>query len=222
MNKQNLRILIIASAAAAVLAGCSGFGASSRGASFFVTSTNPGQGGNLGGLAGADAHCEKLASAVGWGGKGWHAYLSTQATGGAPAVNARDRIGNGPWVNGKGVVIAQNLAELHGTNNINTQTALMETGQEVPTKSPPGNQHDIMTGSLPDGTAMPADKDGTCSNWTSSGAGGAMVGHVNRTGTNPDPVANVSWNSSHVTPGCGMPDLARVGGAGLLYCFATR
>lgn len=221
MKKQNLRLLIIASAAAAALAGCSGYAVPGRGASFFVTSANPGQGGNLGGLAGADAQCEKLATAAGWGGKGWHAYLSTQATPGTPAVNARDRIGSGPWVNAKGTVIAHNLAELHGSNNLNQQTGLTETGEEVPTKSP-GNQHDIMTGSQPDGTAVPPGRDASCSNWTSSGAGGAMVGHVNRGGTNPDPVANVSWNSSHLTPGCGMPDLARVGGAGLMYCFATR
>lgn len=221
MKKQNLGILIVASAAAAVLAGCSGFAVPGRGASFFVTSANPGQGGDLGGLAGADAHCEKLATAAGWGGKGWHAYLSIQAAGGAPAVNARDRIGNGPWVNAKGVVIAHNVAELHGSNNLNPQTGLTDTGEEVPAKSP-GNKHDIMTGSQPDGTAMPPGKDATCSNWTSSGQGGAMVGHVNRTGTASDPVARASWNSSHITPGCSMPDLAKVGGAGFLYCFATR
>jgi hypothetical protein len=221
MQQRNLRIVIIAGAAAAALAGCSGFGSFSRGASFFVTSTNPGKGGDLGGLAGADAHCAKLASAAGLGDRGWHAYLSTQASGSQAAIDARDRIGNGPWVNVKGVVIAHNLAELHGSNNLNKETGLMENGEPVPSTSP-GNKHDIMTGSRPDGTAMPAGRDATCGNWTSSDAGGAMVGHINRTGTNPDPVANASWNSSHITPGCSMPALARVGGAGLLYCFATR
>ncbi len=221
MQKRNLRIVIIAGAALTALAGCAGLGAMGRGPSFFVTSANPGKGGDLGGLAGADAHCTRLALAAGLGDKGWRAYLSTQATGGQSAVNARDRIGNGPWSNVKGVVIARDLAELHGNNNLNRETGLMETGAPVPSTSP-GNQHDIMTGSRPDGTALPAGKDATCSNWTSGGAGGAMVGHVNRGGTNPDPVANASWNSSHITPGCGMPDLARVGGAGLLYCFATR
>ena len=217
MKKQDLRLLIIASAAAAALAGCSGYAGLGRGASFFVTSANPGQGGNLGGLAGADAQCEKLASAAGWGGKGWHAYLSTQATPGTPAVNARDRIGSGPWVNAKGTVIAHNLAELHGTNALNQQSGLTETGEEVP-----GNKHDIMTGSQPDGTAVPPGRDATCTNWSSSDAGGVTVGHVNRGGTNPDPVANVSWNSSHITPGCSMAALARTGGAGMFYCFATR
>ncbi len=224
MQSQFSRTLVAASVAAAAVAGCSGFGSPGtpgKNASFFITSSNPGQGGNLGGLAGADAHCEKLAAAAGLGGKGWHAYLSTQASGSEPALDARDRIGSGPWTNTKGVVIANNVAELHGANNLNQQTGLTETGQEVPTKSP-GNKHDIMTGSRPDGTALAPGRDATCSNWTSGGQGGAMVGHFNRTGTNPDPVANASWNSSHITPGCGMPDLARVGGAGLLYCFATR
>lgn len=221
MQKRNLRIGIIAGAVAATLVGCAGFGSAGKGASFFVTSSNPGKGGDLGGLAGADAHCERLAVAAGLGNRGWHAYLSTQASASAPAVNARDRIGNGPWVNVKGVVIASDLAQLHGNNNLNRETGLMENGAEVPTTRP-GNKHDIMTGSRPDGTAMPPDKDATCGNWTSSGTGGAMVGHVNRTGTNPDPVANTSWNSSHVTPGCSMPALDSVGGGGLLYCFATR
>ena len=189
---------------------------------FFITSANPGQGGNLGGLAGADALCERLATAAGVGGRNWHAYLSTQATGGAAAVNARDRIGKGPWTNAKGVVIAKDLAELHGKNNISKETALTESGAVVPATGDPVNKHDIMTGSQPDGTAMPAGRDATCSNWTSGDQGGAMVGHHNRDGINPDPVANVSWNSSHITPGCSMPALERVGGAGLLYCFAAR
>jgi hypothetical protein len=224
------RTLIAAGVAAAALIGCSTMGSpgtsasSGKTGSFFITSTNPGKGGDLGGLAGADAQCTKLAAAAGLGDKGWRAYLSTQATGGAPAVNARDRIGNGPWVNVKGEPIAKDLAELHGNNNnIKRETALDETGAMLPTIPPDTvNKHDIMTGSKPDGTAMPPDKDATCSNWTSSDQGGAMVGHENRTGTNPDPVANASWNSSHMTPGCSIPALASVGGAGLIYCFATK
>jgi hypothetical protein len=217
-----LRSIIIGGVAAAGLAGCSSLQAPSPPTTFFITSTNPGQAGNLGGLSGADAYCEKLASAAGVGGRNWRAYLSTQATGGAAAVNARDRIGKGPWTNAKGVVIARNLAELHGNNNVNKETALTETGAVVPATGDPVNKHDIMTGSMPDGTAMPPGRDATCSNWTSSGQGGAMSGHHNRGGTNPDPVANVSWNSSHISPGCSMPELVRVGGAGLFYCFAAR
>jgi hypothetical protein len=218
---RNSRIVIAGGIAAAVLAGCAAT-MSGPPTTFFVTSANPTQSGNLGGLAGADAICEKLASAVGAGGRNWRAYLSTQEAPGAPAVNARDRIGKGPWTNAKGVVIAKDLTQLHGNNNINKETALTERGEVVPASGDPVNKHDIMTGSRPDGTAMPPGKDATCSNWTSSDQGGAMVGHHNRGGTNPDPVANVSWNSSHITPGCSMPALARVGGAGLLYCFAAR
>lgn len=222
MNQRLVRNVFIAGAAATVLIGCSGMRMPGTHTSFFITSANPGQGGDLGGLAGADALCERLAVAAGIGQRNWRAYLSTQASGGAAAVNARDRIGNGPWVNARGVVIAHNLAELHGNNNLNKETALTETGAVVPARPDPENKHDIMTGSQPNGTAMPPGSDATCSNWTSSNAGGAMVGHHNRAGTNPDPVAKVSWNSSHITPGCSMPALARVGGAGLLYCFAVR
>ena len=219
MKLKIARILILGGIAAAVLAGCAGMSNPSNPTTFFVTSANPGKGGDLGGLAGADAFCEKLASAAGIGGRNWRAYLSTQ---GAGAANARDRIGKGPWTNSKGVVIANDLAQLHGQNNISKETALTEAGAVVPARPDPVNQHDIMTGSRPDGTAMPADKDATCSNWTSSTTGGAMVGHHNRNGTGSDPVANTSWNSSHITPGCNMPDLARVGGAGFFYCFAAK
>ncbi len=223
MKPKLLRNTIALGIAAAALASCS-TNLSGPPTTFFITSVNPGQAGNLGGLAGADAHCEKLAAAAGVGGRNWRAYLSAQATSGAPAVNARDRIGKGPWTNAKGVVIAKDLAELHGTNQINRETALTETGAIVPARvaGDAENKHDIMTGSRPDGTAMPPGRDATGSNWTSSGQGGAMVGHHNRGGTNPDPVANVSWNSSHITPGCDMPSLVRVGGAGLFYCFAAR
>ena len=223
MNLNPLRIVIASSVATALLASCSTTPPSPP-TTFFITSVNPGQAGNLGGLAGADAYCEKLASAAGVGGRNWRAYLSTQTSAAGPAVNARDRIGKGPWTNAKGVVIAKDLAELHGQNNINRQTALTETGQVVPASADGDreNKHDILTGSKPDGTAMPPGRDATCSNWTSSGQGGAMVGHHNRGGINPDPVANVSWNSSHITPGCDMPSLVKVGGAGLFYCFAAR
>jgi hypothetical protein len=220
MNKKFLRVFMLAGAAAS-LGSCAYMGAPA-GPSFFVTSSNPGRAGDLGGLAGADAYCQRLAASAGLGHRNWRAYLSTQAEGGAQAVNARDRIGQGPWTNTKGVVVARDLAELHGTNNINKETALTETGAVVPARPDPVNKHDIMTGSQPDGTAMPPGRDATCRNWTSSSEGGAMVGHHNRAGTNPDPVANVSWNSSHITPGCNMPALERVGGAGLFYCFAAR
>ena len=224
MNQRLVRNFFIAGASAglAALIGCSAMRTPGTPTTFFITSANPGKGGDLGGLAGADALCERLALAAGISARNWRAYLSTQASGGAAAVNARDRIGNGPWLNARGVVVAQNLAELHGTNNLNKETALTETGAVVPARPDPETKHDIMTGSQPDGTAMPPGKDATCSNWTSSNEGGAMVGHHNRAGTNPDPVAKVSWNSSHITPGCSMPALAQVGGAGLLYCFAVR
>ena len=221
MNQRVLFKVVVAGLAAAGLASCASFFDPKSQTSFFVTSANPGKGGDLGGLAGADALCTSLATAAGFGDKGWKAYLSTQATGGAQAVNARDRIGNGPWVNSKGVVVAYNSAELHGTNNLNLQTALTDKGTMVSVRPGP-NHHDIMTGSAPDGTALPPGRDATCNNCTSGGQGGAMVGHVDRTGINPNPIANISWNSSHITPGCSMPDLARVGGAGLFYCFATK
>lgn len=193
--------------------------------SFFVTSANPGQGADLGGIAGADRHCQALAQASGMAGAGsktWHAYLSAPATAGSPQVDARDRIGNGPWINAKGVVVAHNLAELHGTNNINKDTALDERGNRIKVRGDTPNQHDILTGSNADGTLATQAPDSTCKGWTSSTEGSALVGHVDRTGINPDPVRNASWNSSHGTPGCSNQALARVGGGGLLYCFATR
>ena len=167
MKLNRPRVLVLAGVAAAVVAGCAAT-RSGPPITFFITSVNPAQSGNLGGLAGADATCEKLASAVGAGGRNWHAYLSTQEAAGAPAVNARDRIGKGPWTNAKGVVIAKDLAELHGRNNINKETGLTEKGEVVPaTGDRAVNKHDILTGSKPDGTAMPPGRDATCSNWTS-------------------------------------------------------
>ena len=195
--------------------------AQSSAMTFFVTSVGSGKGADFGGLQGADKHCQSLAAAAGAGAKTWHAYLSTQASGGSPAVNARDRIGKGPWQNAKGVVVAKDVAELHGTNNLNKQTALTEKGDVVPDSSTPPNKHDILTGSQPDGTAFAAGEDKTCGNWTKSGEGSAIVGHHNRAGLDTSPPA-VSWNSSHPTKGCSDDALKSTGGAGLLYCFAVN
>jgi hypothetical protein len=193
--------------------------------SFFITSTGVGKGADLGGLAGADRHCQTLAQAAGAGGKTWHAYLSTQAADGQPAVNAKDRIGKGPWTNAKGVVIAKDVAELHGKNNLTKQTALTEKGEINNGRGDKPNKHDILTGSQPDGTAFPPGKDMTCGNWTKSGAGAAMLGHADREGLRDDAESH-SWNSSHPSRGpgggCSQPDLVSTGGAGLLYCFAAN
>jgi hypothetical protein len=195
--------------------------AQSSSMTFFVTSVGSGKGADFGGLAGADKHCQSLAAAAGAGSKTWHAYLSTQASGSTPAVNAKDRIGKGPWQNAKGVVVAKDVAELHGTNNLNKETALTEKGEVVPDSSTPPNKHDILTGTQPDGTAFPAGEDKTCGNWTKSGDGSAIVGHHNRAGLDTSPPA-MSWNSSHPTRGCSDDALKSTGGAGLLYCFAIN
>jgi len=190
---------------------------------FFITSTSGPSGANFGGLEGADKHCQTLAEKAGAGAKTWRAYLSTQAVGGATAVNAKDRIGKGPWVNAKGVQIAASVEDLHSPNNkIAAETLVAENGRLIPSRFYTVNQHDILTGSKADGTAFPPDKDMTCGNWTKSGDGSAMVGHHDRNGTNPDPVANVSWNSSHKSAGCSDAALAKTGSAGYLYCFATN
>jgi hypothetical protein len=185
--------------------------------SFFVTSVGVGKGADLGGLAGADKHCQALAAAVGAGAKTWRAYLSTQ---GAGAVNARDRIGKGPWVNAKGVVVAKDVAELHGTNNLTKQTALTEKGDINNGRGDTPNRHDILTGSQPDGSAYPPDKDMTCKNWTSGTEGSAMLGHADRLGLREDDASH-SWNSSHPSRGCNQDGLRSTGGDGLLYCFAA-
>src|SRR5215472_9333471 len=192
--------------------------------SFFVTSVGIGKGGDLGGLAGADAHCQKLAAAVGGGGKTWRAYLSTQARPGAAAVNARDRIGQGPWYNSKRVPIAENLAELNGDtielarlgSNLFKQSALNEKGEVINGAGDTPNTHDMLTGSRTDGRAYTDSTDHTCNNWTSSSTGAAQVGHSDRTGG-----GNTSWNSAHPTRGCSQDDLVSTGGVGLFYCFAT-
>lgn len=215
-------------AAIALVAGCGAMRSSSTGGNpmgFFITSTNPGRGGDLGGLAGADRFCQSLAASAGAGSKTWRAYLSTAAMNGQPAVNARDRIGGGPWANAKGVVVAASVADLHSANaKVGKETSLTEKGEVVSGFGDPVNRHDILTGSRPDGTvAVPEPgKDTTCGNWTRSDGGSAIVGHHDHKGTNPDPVANASWNSSHGTRGCSLDQLKMSGSAGLLYCFATN
>jgi len=195
---------------------------------FFVTSTGPGKGADLGGLEGADRHCQSLATAAGAGKRTWHAYLSTQASGGLSDpkfVNARDRIGAGPWQNIMGAVIAKNVDELHSTaNNVTKQTALNEKGEVVNGRTEKPNKHDILTGTRPDGTAFPGAPfpDMTCGNWTKSGTeGSAMLGHHDRAGPIDSPWAT-SWNSSHPTRGCDPDGLRSTGGEGLLYCFAVK
>jgi hypothetical protein len=186
---------------------------------FLVTSVGSGNGADLGGLEGADRHCQTLAAAAGAGAKQWRAYLSTQGQG---AVNARDRIGRGPWRNSKGVVIAKDVEELHGTNNLTKQTALTEKGDLVKGRGDTPNMHDILTGSQADGRAFTGAEDMTCGNWTRSGTeGGAMLGHHDRMGTG-DPATAQSWNAAHRSRGgCSQEALRGTGGAGLFLCFAT-
>jgi len=186
---------------------------------FFVTSKGIGRGGDLGGLAGADAHCQALAKAEGAGDHTWRAYLSTMATRTEPAVNARDRIGSGPWYNSGGVLIAANLAQLHGPNSgINKENAVTERLDPVNGAGDTPNVHDMLTGSRPDGTAFDGGGDLTCNNWTSGSQGRAQVGHHDRTGQGE---GASSWNSAHASSGCSQRDLESTGGAGLFYCFAV-
>lgn len=215
------RIWILAGLGSALLASCAQFGAPANPMSFFVTSANPGKGADFGGLAGADRHCQVLAEAAGAGGKTWRAYLSTTAASGAPAVNARDRIGRGPWQNANGVVVARSVDDLHGANNLNKQTALTERGAVVSGRGDAVNVHDILTGSMPDGRASSAANDTTCGNWTRGGEGSALVGHHDRMGLRDDEPSR-SWNSSHGSRGCSMEALRASGGGGLLYCFAAN
>ena len=190
--------------------------------SFFITSVGIGKGADLGGLEGADRHCQQLAQAVGAGAKIWHAYLSTQ---GPNAVNAKDRIGKGPWMNSKGVVVAKDVTELHGANNLTKQTVLTEKGDVNNGRGDTPNRHDVLTGTQADGTAFTGTDDRTCKNWTSSTQGAAMLGHADRMGLRDDD-ASKSWNSSHPSRGpdggCSQADLRSTGGDGLLYCFATN
>jgi hypothetical protein len=210
---------------ATVLTACGAMGSSSGSKNdlgFFVTSANPGKGGDLGGVAGADKYCQTLASAVGAGDKTWRAYLSTQPSGGTPGTNARDRIGKGPWKNAKGVVVATDVANLHSAdNNLNKQTALTEKGDVVNGRGDTPNTHDMLTGSQPDGTFIAGDANSTCGNWTMSSGGAAMVGHHDRMGLN-ESAPMKSWNSSHQTRGCSLDELKTTGSGGLFYCFAAN
>lgn len=231
---RNTKLWIGLAAGGVALAGCAGMGGQPgpQNMTFFVTSAGPagaGNGtGNLGGLTGADAHCQKLAAAAGAGNRTWRAYLSTQASamGAADGVNARDRIGTGPWQNANGVVIARSVDDLHSANNnITKQTAVDERGRLVNGRGDNPNDHDMLTGSRADGTAFASggpNTDMTCGNWTKGGAdGSAMLGHHDRMGPAVVPWAQ-SWNSSHISAGCDSPKLRATGGAGLFYCFATN
>lgn len=225
MNRTT-RCALWMSVALASLAGSASVEAQSPSMSFFITSVGSGKGGDLGGLEGADRHCQNLAQAAGAGARTWRAYLSTQAAGGGPAVNARDRVGRGPWQNAKGEAIAQNVDDLHSASNkISKQTALNEKGVMTNGRGDTPNRHDILTGSQPDGTAFAAGDDRTCRNWTSSRDGAAMVGHHDRQGLRDD-APSKSWNSSHPSRGpdggCSQADLRSTGGDGLFYCFAAN
>jgi hypothetical protein len=219
--KTALRVSLVAAVALA-LGSCGGMQSQQSGMSFFVTSVGSGKGADLGGLSGADRHCQSLAQAAGSGNRTWRAYLS------AAGVNARDRIGAGPWQNAKGVVVANSVDQLHRANNLTKETALNEKGEMVNGRTDKPNTHDILTGSTPDGRAITDSADSTCSNWTTSGAGAAMVGHHDRQGLRDDD-ASKSWNSSHLSrptkegaPGCSQVALQGTGGNGLFYCFAAN
>jgi hypothetical protein len=220
------RVCLVSAAAFAACVAAQPALAQSANTTFFVTSNGPGNGANLGGIEGADKQCQTLAAAAGARAKTWHAYLSTQAADGKPAVNARDRIGKGPWQNSKGVVIAKDVADLHSaSNNLTKQTALSEKGEVINGRGDTPNRHDALTGSQADGTAFAAGEDRTCKNWTSSTQGAAMMGHIDRIGLRDDD-ASKSWNSSHPSRGpdggCSQADLKSTGGDGLLYCFAAN
>jgi hypothetical protein len=227
MNKKTAAVLATVGAAALLAACTSAPMAPATGPmSFFVTSVGSGKGADLGGLAGADAHCQRLATAAGAGGKTWRAYLSTQGAvvQGGPwtaGANARDRIGKGPWFNAKGVLVARDVEHLHNGNNINKQTALDERGNLVNGRTERPNEHDILTGSRADGTTFSPAQDMTCKNWTSSTDGAAMVGHHDVAGPTGENWAK-SWNFSHPTSGCGQQALASTGGSGRFYCFAAN
>ena len=233
MNRsfRNLAKVACISSAVVLLGACSNMGmgvgmsasmGSANPMSFFLTSANPGKGADFGGLAGADAYCSKLAADAGAGGKNWKAYLSTT---GAGSVNARDRIGKGPWQNAKGVVVATSVDDLHSANNkLSKATALTEKGETISGRGDPVNLHDILTGSADDGrvdAAAAAKGDTTCGNWTLNGAGSAIVGHHDRMGLN-ESAPMKSWNASHGTRGCDMASLKATGGGGLMYCFAAN
>ena len=225
-TSKRIALLSVAAATVALLTACASTPASGP-MGFFVTSVGSGKGADLGGLAGADAHCQKLATTAGAGQRTWRAYLSATEVAAVapaaaiPAVHARDRIGAGPWFNAKGVMIAKDVANLHGENNVTKATALDEKGMLVNGRGDTPNQHDILTGSRPDGTSFGGPGAFTCNNWTQSGEGSAVIGHHDRTGLSKDAWA-VSWNSSHQTRGCGQAALVSTGGAGQFYCFAAN
>ncbi len=221
MKRWKLGALAVATLA---VAGCASQQPGPQGMTVFVTSAGPGRGADLGGIEGADKHCQALAQAAGAGGRTWRAYLSTQgkATNDTNVIHARDRIGSGPWHNAKGVRIARDVDDLHSASaNVNKDTALDEKGMPVNDRSMKPNKHDILTGSRPDGTAWSPTSDMTCGNWTKSGAGTAMLGHHDRAGPVPHPWAT-SWNASHPSIGCDQESLRKTGGDGLFYCFAAK
>jgi hypothetical protein len=213
--------LMTAFAAAIFTLATFGVRAQDKSLSFFITSRGPGAGANLGGLAGADKHCQTLAAAVGQGSKTWRAYLSASADGQAQVVvNAKDRIGAGPWFNAKGVQVASSVADLHSDNNkLSKENSLTEKGEVVNGRGDTPNKHDILTGSTLDGTLATGDTNLTCGNWTSADAGSAQVGHHDRQGGGQNPT---SWNSAHASKGCSQANLQGTGGDGLFYCFAAK
>lgn len=223
---RKIRSLTLAAVTVALLGACA-TSPNTGSMSFFVTSAGSGKGADLGGLAGADAHCQRLASATGAGSKTWRAYLSTPPTmpsgtgAGVAATNARDRIGAGPWFNAKGMLIARNLDHLHNGNNISKETALDERGNPVKGRGDAPNEHDMLTGTRADGTAFAPQTDTTCRSWTSSTDGSAIVGHHDRVGPMPENWAK-SWNFSHQSAGCSQEALIRTGGSGRFYCFAAN
>jgi len=219
---KTIRVTMLTSAALLALGLSGSVDAQQNNMTFFITSVGSGKGGDLGGLAGADAHCQQLAAAAGAGNRTWRAYLSSNTNAANPSatINARDRIGNGPWQNAKGVVIAQNVADLHSdSNKISKETGLTEKGEMVKGVGDQPNQHDILTGSDEQGRAFPGNFNLTCGNWTSGGPGSAMLGHFDRKG-NADTVFQRSWVASHMARSCSQPDLVATGGNGLFYCFA--
>jgi hypothetical protein len=214
-----LRLSILASAALMSLGWAGASQAQQSNMTFFITSAGSGKGADLGGIAGADAHCQSLAAAAGAGSKTWHAYLSTNSAPGGPGVNARDRIGNGPWQNAKGVVIAKDVNDLHANAQINKANGLNEKGEPTKVRGDAVNQHDMLTGSTLEGRAFPPNLNLTCNNWTSGNFGSAMLGHSDREGI-ADTVYQHSWNSAHMSRDCTQPGLVATGGAGLFMCFA--
>jgi hypothetical protein len=215
MNLQSILTVVLSTLALTIV------NAQENQMSFFITSVGPGNGADLGGLEGADRHCQQLAEAAGVGDRTWRAYLSTSAMGGKPAVNARDRIGAGPWYNAKGVLAAMDVTDLHSENSkLGKEISLSEKGQMINGRGDSPNMHDILTGSQLDGTAFTGDGDHTCSNWISSGEeGSAQVGHHDRQGGGEIPT---SWNSAHGSRGCSQANLQATGGNGLFYCFAVN